>query len=281
MLAVDGDRVTVDLQVAGEIDHREQQIADLVGQLVGACTLVELGPEFGNLLFDLAQHLRWFRPVEADPRGPSLQLGRADESGQGKGHVVEHAVSALGCFTRPLRRLDRFPGAALRPGAIDLRRAEHVRVAADHLIGGRRGHLVEVEQPGLLGHLGVIDHLEQEVPQLVPEVVEIAPRDRIGDLVGFLDRVRRDAREVLLEVPRTAAIGIAQPRHHFKQALERRLIRAAHSRRLWSPSGRGPGRACLGAPLRATTVDTRPSRNWISSAVSTRARVADGTSRPY
>ena len=60
------------------------------------------------------------------------------------------------------------------------------------------------ERALLLGHAGVEHDLQQQVAQLVPQVVEIAARDRVGDLVGFLDRVGRDGREVLLQVPRAA-----------------------------------------------------------------------------
>ena len=110
-------------------------------------------------------------------------------------------------FACPLRGLDRFPGLALRPGARHLGGAEHVRMAADHLVGDRSRDFLEIEQAGLLGHLRMVDHLQQEIAQLVLEVLEIAPRDGVGDLVGFLDGVGRDAREILLEVPRTAACG--------------------------------------------------------------------------
>src|SRR5690606_41641400 len=49
---------------------------------------------------------------------------------------------------------------------------------------------------------------------------EVVARDRVGDLVGLLERVRRDAREVLLAVPRAAVRRIPQPRHDFEQFLD-------------------------------------------------------------
>jgi hypothetical protein len=52
-----------------------------------------------------------------------------------------------------------------------------------------------------LGHASVKHHLEQKIAEFVLEVSEIATRDRIGDFVGFLDRIGRDARKILLEVP--------------------------------------------------------------------------------
>ena len=55
------------------------------------------------------------------------------------------------------------------------------------------------------------DHLQQQVAELVLQVVHVAAVDRVGDFVGFFDRVRRDAREILREIPRAATVGRAQP----------------------------------------------------------------------
>ena len=84
--------------------------------------------------------------------------------------------------------------------------------------GDRLDHVAERERVLLLGHAGVIDHLQQEIAEFVPEIVEIAARDGVGDLIGFLDGVGRDGREILFEVPRTAADGRAQRRHDLEQA---------------------------------------------------------------
>ena len=65
----------------------------------------------------------------------------------------------------------------------------------------------EGESAGLLGHAGVVDDLEQQVAELVPERRHVARGDGVGDLVGLLDRVGGDRVEVLLEVPGTAAAG--------------------------------------------------------------------------
>ena len=79
-----------------------------------------------------------------------------------------------------------------------------MRVAANHLVGNRPGDIGKSEQAGFLGHSRVIDDLEQQVAEFVRQRRQITPRDGIGDLVGFLDRVRRDGVEALQFVPRTA-----------------------------------------------------------------------------
>ena len=78
-------------------------------------------------------------------------------------------------------------------------------------------HVAEIERALLLRHAGVEHDLEQEVAQFLAQVVEIAARDGVGDLVGLLERVGRDGREILLQVPRAAGAGRAQRRHDLEQ----------------------------------------------------------------
>ena len=79
---------------------------------------------------------------------------------------------------------------------------EHMRMPPDHFSRDRLDHVAEGERVLLLGHAGVIHHLQQEIAEFVLEVVEIAARDGIGDLIGFLDGVGRDGRKILLADPR-------------------------------------------------------------------------------
>ena len=88
---------------------------------------------------------------------------------------------------------------------------------AHHLVADRRDHVAEGERAGFLRHPGVEDHLQQQVAQFVLQLAQLAAVDRIGDLVGFLDGVGGDAGEVLLQVPRATAGGIAQRRHDPEQ----------------------------------------------------------------
>ena len=87
-----------------------------------------------------------------------------------------------------------------------------MRMAAHQLGGDGFDHVAEIEGALFLGHAGVEGDLEQKVAQLVLEVVEIAARDGVGHLVGFLQRIGRDGAEGLFEVPGTAAAGRAQAR---------------------------------------------------------------------
>lgn len=115
--------------------------------------------------------------------------------------------------------LDPFPGA-LDAGRLDVAVLvrEDVRVTADHLAGDRLDHIAERERVLLLSHPGVIDHLQQQVAEFLAQIVEIAARDRIRNLIGLLDRVGRDGLEILHEVPRAAGHRRAQRSHDLDQA---------------------------------------------------------------
>jgi hypothetical protein len=47
-----------------------------------------------------------------------------------------------------------------------------------------------------------------------------AAGDRIGDLIGLLDRITAKRRKTLLAVPGAAALLVAQPRHDREQPVE-------------------------------------------------------------
>src|SRR5690606_8387992 len=82
--------------------------------------------------------------------------------------------------------------------------AENVRVPADHLFGDAVHDIRERKSLLLLRHARMIDDLQQQIAELFLEIGPVAALDGIGDLVRFLDRVRRDALESLFEIPRAA-----------------------------------------------------------------------------
>ncbi len=87
-----------------------------------------------------------------------------------------------------------------------MRIAEHMRVAAHELFGDRLHHVAEVERALFLRHAGVKHDLQQEIAQFVAQIVEVAARDGVGDLVGLFERVGGNRRKVLFEVPRAAGL---------------------------------------------------------------------------
>ena len=121
----------------------------------------------------------------------------------------------LCCFLGALFGLDAFPAAfdfgRIARGTV----CEDVRMAADHLLRDGFDDVAESERALLLGKPGVIDNLKQQVAKLVLQIDQVAARNGIGNLIGFLDRVGRDRREGLLEIPWAAGHRRPERRHDF------------------------------------------------------------------
>ena len=90
-------------------------------------------------------------------------------------------------------------------------------MTADQFFGDRLDHAAEIERALLLRHAGVEHHLEKQVAQLLAKVCEIAAGDGVGHLVGLFERVGRDRRKVLLQVPGAAGAGRPQRRHDLQK----------------------------------------------------------------
>ena len=91
-------------------------------------------------------------------------------------------------------------------------------MSPDHLPRDGFDDIAEGKGILFLRHASMKHHLQQEIAELLAEVVEIAARDGVDNLVGFLDGVGRDRRKILLKVPRTARHRRTQRRHDLEQA---------------------------------------------------------------
>jgi len=80
-------------------------------------------------------------------------------------------------------------------------------------------HVGNGEMPLVGRHLGIEQHLQKQVAQLLGQVRKIPPLDGVEDLIGLFQRVLADGIEVLLAVP-GAAIGSPQPRHDGHRLLK-------------------------------------------------------------
>ena len=83
-------------------------------------------------------------------------------------------------------------------------------MAPQQLVADRGDDIGEREIPGLVRDLRVERDLQQQVAEFVAQVRMIAAVDRIDDLVGLLDRARRNRLERLLDIPRAAMLAVAQ-----------------------------------------------------------------------
>ena len=213
-------RLGIDLAVAGEVGHGEQHVAQLVGQ-AGLIDVAgrELGPEFAQFLLDLVDDRTGLASSRSPTRAARFWIFSARRSaGRARATPSRAPAGPRRRLGRPFGGLAGFPGHGLGLGSGDPGVAEHVRMAVDHLVGNGRGHVGEAEGAGLVRHLGVVDDLQQEIAQFFLERAEVVAFDGVGHLVGFLDRVRRDGPEGLVDVPRAAMLAVAQPRHDGEKA---------------------------------------------------------------
>ena len=71
----------------------------------------------------------------------------------------------------------------------------------------RLHHVAEIERALFLGHAGMKHDLQQKIAKFLLQIGEIAARDGVGDFVGFFQRVGRDGRKILRQIPRTAGFA--------------------------------------------------------------------------
>src|SRR6266508_351038 len=193
-------RLRLDTALAGERDHREQQVPHPALEPLRALGFHDLLER----LADLGGRTVPVRPGEAGVAHALLELGGELQRRQGRGDAGQRIGAAL------LLPLDRLPIAQHLAGGADLDVAEHVRVPADQLLGDGARDPVDVELPGVLGDLGVEHHLQEQVAQLLAQVVGTGRAralllDRVEDLVDLLHQVAGEARVGLLGVPGAAA----------------------------------------------------------------------------
>ena len=93
-----------------------------------------------------------------------------------------------------------------------------MRMPAHELLGDRLHHVAEVEGALFLRHAGMEHDLQQEVAQFLAQIGQVAAGDGVGDLIGLFERVGRNGRKILLQVPRAAGAGRAQRRHDLAGA---------------------------------------------------------------
>ena len=77
---------------------------------------------------------------------------------------------ALGFFLR----LDAVHALVTPAGVTAVLVGEHVGMTSDHFSCHRLHDVTEGKRILLLGHAGVVNHLQQEIAEFIPEVIEIA-----------------------------------------------------------------------------------------------------------
>ena len=184
------------MEKAREVDNGKEQIPEFIADAAAfgrGRSLFQLG----EFLPDLVPDRSGLAPVESHCRCLALDAVGADQSRQLTGHPADRRAFTL------LAELGLLPGDGLLGGVVDDRIPENMGMAADQLFVDLLNHIPDIETPRFRGHLGVKDHLEQEIPEFSGQVV-IAPFvDGLDDLIGLLQQVLTEGSMGLLAVPRT------------------------------------------------------------------------------
>lgn len=191
-------RFGVDLTVAGEIDHGEENIPQFPGEGRSSGTGSSQFPQLfaklgGNALFRV-------RPIETRAGGAPLKILGIEKSGQVFGDTIKAALA--GRF---------FLSLQLMPTAEDLGRiaeffpAEDVGMAADELVGQFAGNGPEIEGFPFAGKLGVEKDMQKNIPQFLLEGMVVSLIDGLQKLVHLLEDHGPEGAVGLFPVPRAAA----------------------------------------------------------------------------
>ena len=111
-------------------------------------------------------------------------------------------------------KLRRFLDAAPPPAKAKVEVCEFCGVG----LAGEHGHVIDVELPFLPGHLGMKHHLQKKIAQFVSQRRGVGQLDSGGDLISFLDGIRRYRRKILFQIPGATGFRITQPPHDLEQA---------------------------------------------------------------
>ena len=141
--------------------------------------------------------------------------GHAIEQTLGRGLARRHGL-VLGGF---LGKLDLVPNLEHLVGALGIRIAKHVRVAANELGVDIARHVGQRKLAGVGSNLRMQHDLHEHVTQFLAQVNRVVRLDAVERLVGLLDHVLADAAVRLLAVPR-AAIGLTQTPDGLHQMLQ-------------------------------------------------------------
>ena len=93
-------------------------------------------------------------------------------------------------------------------------------MARFHLVGNGASDIGEGKQAAFLCHAGMEHDLQQQIAKLLTQLVHRTALYRIDNLVGFFDGIRRDAPEILRQIPFASLLWITQTGHDFQETIE-------------------------------------------------------------
>lgn len=209
-------RVGIEVQPAGQVDDRKQEVPQLVRHPIGV-SLANRPSQFGHLFIELGEHVLCVDPIKPDTRRTGLHVLRLGQRGQALGYTVQKGGSARG-FSFTL--FDGIPLADHIISGMDSRGMgiEHMWMPPDEFLLTRVKHVVQRECSCFSSKLRVKRDLQRQISEFFLERGGYAGRDGIDRLVCLFDQVRNQGLVRLLAIPRTA-VGCAQSSHDLRHAL--------------------------------------------------------------
>ena len=209
--------------LAGPLHEAEEHVPELVLDPLGIALRLQLRDLFAHLVQD---------PLQVGPLEAHLGAALADLQGfvqgrQALGDAIQQAGVGVVAQLRLLGPLDGGPVDQDLLGALHVEVPEDMGMAAYQLGHDVPLHVMDVPGPAFLGQLGVEEHLEPEVPQLFPQVALLLlvsgdqGRQSIQDLGRLLPQVALQGVVILLQVPGTALLGLAEGGHHGAEGLRK------------------------------------------------------------
>ena len=190
----------LDTKLAGHVDRGEKKVPEFVLEPLRIARF-QFGGQLGKLLLEFFDHPRSVRPVEADSGGFLLDVGRADEGGQGAGNILHDGGSGTLFLA-----LDLFPLPEDGLGVACFGIAEDMRVTPDKFLAGVAGGIFKGEGTTFGGQIGVENDLKQNVAEFLAQIGIIGFGNGVDGFAGFLEESGAEGFVGLLAVP-WAAFG--------------------------------------------------------------------------
>src|SRR5690606_10489206 len=194
------------VQMTGEADHREEDIAQLIfapAEVAGE----HLRGEFLQLFADFPQHPVDIAPIEANSGGPLLYLLGAHQCGQRRWNIGEQtapplAGSLLMFFLLPNSMyFSSFQLLIRVPPTVQGSIREYMGMTGYQLAGENVDNVGKIEVSALAAQLGMENHLKKQVPQFFRQMLGVVALDGIHHLIRLFQGKRRQADGILLTVP--------------------------------------------------------------------------------
>ena len=204
--------IGVDVIETACVDQREQEIAILLVLPLLVALFPQLRLQLVQFLLHLVPDVLWLVPVKAHVTGLFLNTVSLDQGGQGIRHASEDGLVAI-----LFGLLDLLPTLEYLTRRIGDSIPIDMRMTVYQLVAQLVANVGNIEVTLLASYLGIKDHMQEHVTQLLADVLVVVLEQSVTQLKRLLYRVGTQAFVGLFAVPRTF---LPQVVHHIQQTTE-------------------------------------------------------------